>query len=42
MLQSMIERAESFKGPEYSSVREESVSYGSPEELFVSNLNTEH
>jgi four helix bundle protein len=41
MLQSMIERAESFKGPEYSSVREESVSYGSPEELFVSNLNTD-
>ncbi len=42
MLQSMIDRAESFKGAEYSSVREESVAYGSPEELFVSNLNTEY
>jgi four helix bundle protein len=42
MLQSMIDRAESFKGAEYSSVREESAAYGSPGELFVSNLNTEN
>lgn len=42
MLQSMIERAESFKGAEYSSVREESVAYGSPAELFVARLNTEN
>jgi four helix bundle protein len=42
MLQSMIDRAESFKGAEYSSVREKAVAYGSPEALFASDLNTEN
>ena len=35
MLQRMMDRAEDFKGPDYSGVREEPAAYGSIDEFFI-------